>query len=192
MSPTRIRLLVVLGLLGAAVGWGAFRVVEAVDGTYLPVPWLAPATLWVLAGALLVWGLLSRPRLLRRPGHRPMPPLVAARTAALAMAASRTGALVAGVYLGIGVAVLPLAGASPAGAEVAWASGAAVLGALALVLAALWLERMCRLPDQEDGLGPAPEDEAGEGRGSWVAPAARDTRPAGVGPPGPVSRRSTT
>lgn len=170
-----MRLLVALAAVTAAVGWGGARVLDAVAGRLVPVPWLAPATLWLLAAAVLVWALLSRPRLLRRPGSRPMPPLVAARTAALAMACSRVGAVVGGLYAGLAVAALP-ALSTAAGRETASAAGAAAMGALALVVTALWLERMCRLPE---GDGPPPAARAGDPgaaageSGSWPAPAAR-------------------
>lgn len=74
-----------------------------------------------------------------------MPPLVAARTAALAMAASRIGSLVAGFYAGVAVGIVPSLG-TPTGSQTFWSAGLASLGALALVAAALWLEHVCRLP----------------------------------------------
>jgi hypothetical protein len=179
MRPTRIRVLLALAAVTAAAGWGVARVVEALTARLVPVPWLAPATLWLLAAAVFVWALLSRPRLLRRPGARPMPPLVAARTAALAMASSRVGAVVGGLYAGLAIAALP-AMSVPAGQETAAAAGAAAMGAVALVAAALWLEHMCRITeDGDDPPGgarsrpvPEPGTAAGDG-GSWPAPAAR-------------------
>jgi len=101
MTPTRIRVLVALAAIAAALGWGALTLVEGQSGRVIPVPWLSAATMWVLTVALFIWAVLSRPRLQRAEGAKPMPPLVAARTAALAMAASRVGALVGGFYLGL-------------------------------------------------------------------------------------------
>jgi heme A synthase len=80
-----------------------------------------------------------------------MPPLVAARSAALAMAASRIGALVAGFYAGIAIGIIPSIG-TPSGSSTFWAASLASLGAALLVAAALWLEHVCRLP-----IGP-PDD----------------------------------
>lgn len=171
MNPTRVRVLAGFALLAAAVGWGAVRLLDAFSGRLLPVPWLAPVTLWLLAAAVLVWALLSRPPLQRRPGARPMPPLVAARTAALAMASSRAGAVVGGFYAGVAVAALP-ALETPAGQETTWAALAAALGSFALVAAALWLEHLCRLPQDPDAAGGSGEAEPDEG-GSRVAPASR-------------------
>ena len=145
MVPTRIRTLVALAAVAGAVGWGLVQVVDAWAGRLLPVPWLAAAAMWLLAGATLYWTVSSRPRLQGRPGAKPLPPVVAARTAALAMAASRGGALVGGFYAGVAVAMIASVGTST-GASTFWSATFASLGALALVAAALWLEHVCRLP----------------------------------------------
>ena len=157
MAPTRIRLLLALAVIAGAVGWGASELTAGQSGRALPVPWLAAATSWLLAFALGTWTLTSRPRLLRKPRASLMPPLVAARTAALAMAASRTGALVAGFYAGIAVGTIPQR-ATPAGSDAIASAGAASLGAIALTAIALWLERLCRLRAQDD-------DDAGSANG---------------------------
>ncbi len=146
MTPTSARLLAVVTALSVTAGWGLARAFGDLAGRYLPVPWSGAVGLSVLAAGLLVWALMVRPRLRHKEGSRPLDPLVAARTAALAMAASRTGAVLGGLYLGIGLAFLPLAGQDP-GRERLLAAGAAVLAAVAVVAVALWLERMCRLPD---------------------------------------------
>jgi hypothetical protein len=154
MKPTRARSLLAVGVIAAAIGWGVVQLVDAWLGRLVPVPWLAAAALWLVAGALLYWAVASRPRLQGKPGAKPMPPLVAARTAALAMAASRTGALVAGFYSGIALGIVPSSG-TPTGSSTFWSASLASLGAIALVAAALWLEHVCRLP-----IGP-PDDFPG-------------------------------
>jgi hypothetical protein len=118
------------------------------------VPWLAAAALWLVAAGVGFWAYTSRPRLQRKPGAKPMPPLVAARTAAMAMAASRIGALVAGFYAGIALGIIPSIG-TPTGSSTFWAASLASLGAIVLVIAGLWLEHVCRLP-----IGP-PDDFPG-------------------------------
>lgn len=145
MQPTRIRMLVAVAAVSAAVGWGTVQIVAGQLGRLLPVPWLAAAAVWLLAAATLAWAVSTRPRLQGRPGVRPMPPAVAARTAALAMAGSRAGAVVAGLYLGVLVGMLPSAG-TPTGQVTVWSAAGASVGAVALVAAALWLEHICRLP----------------------------------------------
>ena len=151
MKPTRVWGLVAAAIVAAAVGWGVVQLVDAWAGRLVPVPWLAAAALWLVAGAILYWAFTSRPRLQRKPGARPMPPLVAARTAALAMAASRIGAIVAGFYAGLAVGMIPSIG-TPSGSSTFWAASLASLGAVTLVIAALWLEHVCRLP-----IGPPDE-----------------------------------
>ncbi|MDP2287736.1 MAG: DUF3180 domain-containing protein [Actinomycetota bacterium] len=150
MTPTRVRLLLALGVLAGSIGWAIAVLVERHSGRVVPVPWLAAVTLWFLAIALFVWTLLARPRLKRKPGHRRMAPLIAARTAALAMAGSRTGSLVAGFYAGICIGTIP-SRATQAGSDTLWISLASAAGALALAAAALWLEHICRLPTDGDG-----------------------------------------
>ena len=145
MTPTRPRLLAALVVVSAAVGWGVVRLVDAYFDRSLPVPWTAALVMLVLAIALALWARGTRARLARRPGTKPMDPIVAARTAALAMAASRTGAIVAGFYAGVTVGLLP-------GWSVAYVrdrvvvSAVTVLTASLVVAAALWLERVCRVP----------------------------------------------
>jgi ABC-type thiamin/hydroxymethylpyrimidine transport system permease subunit len=156
MKPTRVWALVAAAVVTAAVGWGFVQLVDAWAGRLLPVPWLAAAAMWLVAAGVAYWAYTSRPRLQRKPGAKPMPPLVAARTAAMAMAASRIGAVVAGFYAGVAVGMLPSI-ATPSGTSTFWSASLASLGAVALVVAALWLEHVCRLP-----IGP-PDDLPGPG-----------------------------
>ncbi len=175
MKPTGWVTLVGVSAIGVAVGWVAVLLVDRLAGRILVVPWLAAGALWVLALAVVVWALLSRPSLVdgrrregrrgepvpvatpraqqggapRDPGRPRMPPLVAARTAALAMAASRTGALIGGFYLGILLALLPVM-STPSGSASASAALASVGACAVLVASALWLESMCRLRNDED------------------------------------------
>jgi ABC-type thiamin/hydroxymethylpyrimidine transport system permease subunit len=145
MKPTRLRLLVAIAIVAAAVGWGFVQLVDAWLGRVVPVPWASAAAMWLVAAAVAYWAVTSRPRLQRRPGSKPMPPLVAARTAALSMAASRIGALVAGFYSGIAIAMIRNV-TTPSGSQTLWAATLAVVGSIGLVAAGLWLEHLCRLP----------------------------------------------
>jgi hypothetical protein len=155
MRPTRLRLIVAIAVVAAAIGWGLVQVVDSRLGRIVPVPWLAAGAMWLLAAAVAYWAWSSRPRLQHRPGAKPMPPLVAARTAALAMAASRIGALVLGFYGGIAVGMGPHLD-TPSGLQTFWAAGLAAAGAAGLVAASLWLEHLCRLP-----VGPPDDPRAG-------------------------------
>ena len=171
MTPTRPLLLVILAALAAAIGFAAVGLWESVFGRTFPVPLMASVTLFVLALAIFFWALTIRPRLVGKPGTTPVDPFTAARTAALAMAASRAGALVAGFYLGAALAFsakLYL----PVGQErfvfALLAAGSAIL----VVLASFWLERICRLPGDGDD-APGPRGQDGEPT-DWALP--RDGR----------------
>jgi hypothetical protein len=145
VTPTRPRLLVVLAVIGAVAGWALTRLVDAYAGRSLPVPWTAPVVMALLALALVLWARGTRARLGRRPGTKPMEPLLAARTAALAMAGSRTGSVVAGFYVGVAIA---LSGSwdVPYVRELVLLALATVATSGAVVAASLWLERVCRIP----------------------------------------------
>lgn len=145
MTPTRPRLLLAIVVLAAVTGWAVTRLVDAYAGRTLPVPWTAPAVMALLALTLALWARGTRKRLAHEPGTKPLDPLLAARTAALAMAGSRTGSLVGGFYAGVAVALAP-------GWDIAYVRERiivallAALTSVAVVAASLWLERICRLP----------------------------------------------
>lgn len=100
----RPRVTLLLGLATAVVSWLASRWWLAGGRRVLEAPWLAAALLTVMAVALLVvaWPM----RRYRREGRR-VDPLRAARTLSLAQAAALTGAVVAGLYGGHALALLP-------------------------------------------------------------------------------------
>ena len=145
MRPTRLRLLGALAVLSATFGWALVRVVDAYSTSSIPIPWTAPVAMGILALGLALWTRGTRDRLARKPGTTRMDPLVAARSAALAMAAARTGALVGGLDAGIAIGLVPGWGASYAKERVILAA-VTVAASVLVVLAGLWLERVCRLP----------------------------------------------
>ena len=55
MTPTSARLLLTLGVVSAVAGWVVADMVDRIAGRSVPVPWTAPATLAILALALLFW-----------------------------------------------------------------------------------------------------------------------------------------
>lgn len=144
MTPTRIRMLLAVAVVMAGGAWGVSVAIDAIAARMVAVPVVAPIGIWLLAIAVLFWALFVRPRLRKVRGARPMPPILAARTAALAMAASRTGAILAGAYAGVALGLIPWL-RTPAGVQAIWASGICVAGSVVLVAAALWLERLCRI-----------------------------------------------
>lgn len=145
-----------IAVITAVLGYVAATLSDSLAARYLPVPWSAAAAVWMLAIALGIWTWLARPRLLRKPKVEPLSPFVAARTAALALAASRVGAGVAGAYVGIGI-VFVSDWHVPAGQQGTWVCGVTAVGGLALVAVGLYLEHLCRIRDDDD-------DEGGSGK----------------------------
>lgn len=152
MRPTSWPLLLATGLVGFAIGFLGARFWDLWTGSPPAVPWAAPLVLVALAAGFAVAAWTLRPRIQRREGHRPLSPFTAARTAVLALAGSRAGAAVAGVYLGYaGFLLLDLA--NDYRRRMVVIALTAALAGVALALAALWLERICRIKDDEDEPG---------------------------------------
>jgi len=142
MQQTKVSHLVVIFTVLGAIGWAITVVIQGQTGRSLPVPGLAAGAMWIFGISFGLWTYFAKPRLQRVPGEKPFPPLAAARIAVLAMAASRTGAVIGGFYLGTALALV-LNSATPAGWSAMIAAFLAALGSLLLVVSALWLESMC-------------------------------------------------
>lgn len=152
MQPTRWQSLAAAALVAGVLG---ALLVTLAYGSLPALPGFAPVTLALLALVELGMARVVRDRVrgTARPGSRRLHPLQVARAAALAKASSLAGAVLAGLYAGILLALLPrrLAAAGPDRVF----AGLSALTALALVAAALLLERACRAPVDDDphGLG---------------------------------------
>lgn len=150
MRPTRVGSLVALLLGVAAVTWGLLRVAEG-RGTDLPtLAWTAPAGVALLAVVVLVSALALRSRLR---GDRPPDPLGTARMAVLGKAGAHVGPIVGGLYLGYLVLLLPGL-AVPDRRDRAVLCAVALLAAVLLSAAGLFLERTCRVRGVDDEPGP--------------------------------------
>lgn len=156
MKPSSPSLVATLVVVGAALGWALSVVVDGWTGRSLPVPVLAGSALWLLGIALIVWGWVIHPRLRANvdpqgnPGVSPLPVLVAARVAAIAMAATRMGALIAGLYAGVAIATVASGISTPAAQQTLWSTLLACSGAAVVAGAGLRLERWCLLPHGND------------------------------------------
>ncbi|MCA1823590.1 MAG: DUF3180 domain-containing protein [Frankia sp.] len=143
MRPTRPRLLVATFVVAGVACYGLLL------GFYADLPPLRrtwSASLFVLAAAEFFLAPATRARIAGRPRTRPIMPIVVARTAALARASSAVGAAVGGGWL---AALLFTTANRPrfrtAGAD-AITAAIGFAGALLLIVAALLLERACRVP----------------------------------------------
>jgi hypothetical protein len=152
LERTRISFLVWLGIFSAAFGWSMARLWPHWFLVQLPVPAVNAVTMLLLAATLLIWTLLARKRLQSEKRENRMHPLVAARTAALAMAGSRVGALVFGFYLGLIAVNLQLT-RTPDVSQRLFISLLVAIAALVLSATAVWLERLCQIkqPPTDDG-----------------------------------------
>jgi len=144
---TRARDLVLVGVIAAAV---ANLLLLVGYDSLPPLPTLAGGTLFVLAVLELIFALVLRPRLSRKPGTRPVPALQAVRVVALAKASSLLGAIMAGAALGALVYVVPKRAQLVVAANDTTSAVVALIGAAALIASALWLEYCCRAPEDRD------------------------------------------
>ena len=153
MRPTRP------GPLLALVAGFAVVLYVLADRAYGSVPALpvfAPVTLALLAVTELGMAKVVADRLAHRrdrsgrPRGRPLHPMQVARAAVLAKASGVTGAVLLGAYAGLFAWTLPRRAELAVAERDTAVAGLSALAALALVVAALVLERVCRTPDDPD------------------------------------------
>ncbi|MBM2617202.1 DUF3180 domain-containing protein [Actinoplanes sp. LDG1-06] len=145
MRPTSISVLIVAGLGAAAVGWLLLSFSYA---TLPDLPWSPVIVLAVLAVAEALLAQNTAARIQRKPGTPRVDPLAVARYVALAKASSLVGAISTGFSAGL-LAWLAMEPTDAAHGDLPVAVGG-VISAAALIGAALWLERSCRIPEQPD------------------------------------------
>jgi hypothetical protein len=148
----RIRVLAGVFVVAGVLSWAAARLWNSV-GTLPSVPLAAPIVLALIATVLLATALSLRSRLKaqreRRPDAKGVDPLMAARAVVFGQASALVAALVAGMYGGTCVVLLELLDI-PARRDQAVYAGFSVVAGIAVIAAALFLERVCRLPDDDD------------------------------------------
>ena len=146
MQQTKISMLAVLAILAAAVGWSFAQLWPTFFDQGMPVSVGSAIAMVLVFVTLLIWTLMTRARL--KPGAtlNRLHPIVAARTAALAMSASRVGSLAFGFYVGVFLANIA-ADYSSAGAERIQISAVTAIASLLTAAVALWLERICQIKE---------------------------------------------
>ena len=159
MTAVRRRDLLALAVAVAVAVW---LVVRAAYGDLPQFRWWQPVPLGVLAVAEALGARTLRARLSaqrdRRPGPgrtpaaaaRPVEPLLVARLVVLAQASAWVGAVIAGMWAGVLLYTVPALSRLAAAREDTVAGAIGVLVAAALTLAALWLEHVCKVPQDPD------------------------------------------
>ena len=153
LRPTNPATLVVVGLATAALAW---VIIARYYGDVPSIPWIPDFTVFALAIGEAVLARSTKARIDRRPGTAPVQALAVARYVVLAKASSLAGAIFAGFYAGLLTWLLAQRGRLAAANDDIAPTAAGLVAALALVAAALWLERACRVPERPD------EDESAE------------------------------
>ncbi|WP_299539503.1 DUF3180 domain-containing protein [uncultured Streptomyces sp.] len=150
----QLRLRVLAGLFAGAgvLCWAGARLWNSL-GSLPSVPLAASVVLAALAAILLATALSLRARLRaqreRRPGAKGVEPLMAARALVFGQASALVAAVVAGVYAGVGFFLLSFLD-MPGRRDQAIYAGAAVVAAFGVVAAALFVEHVCKLPEDGD------------------------------------------
>ncbi|MFD6415570.1 DUF3180 domain-containing protein [Streptomyces sp. NPDC060194] len=157
MNQLRIRTLVGLFVVAGVLSWAGAQLWNSV-GTLPGVPVAAPVVLAVIAVVLLATALSLRSRLRaqrqRVPGAKGVEPMMAARALVFGQASALVVSVVAGVYGGVAVYLLSQWDV-PVRRDQAVYAGLSVLAGVGVVAAALFLERVCKLPpEDEEGAQP--------------------------------------
>ena len=153
MQQTKISMLAVLAILAAAVGWSFAQLWPTFFDQGMPVSVGSAIAMILVFFTLLIWTLMTRARL--KPGAtiNRLHPIVAARTAALAMSASRVGSLAFGFYVGVLLANV-VADYSSAGTDRIRISAITALASLLTAAVAIWLERICQIKEPPSNSDP--------------------------------------
>jgi hypothetical protein len=148
VTPARLRVVLIVAVVVGVDTWAIMDAWDAMGGTTPPVPWMAAVAVVLIAVAVLASGLEVR-RWVSGRRDRPMDPLVAARIAVFAKAASYSGGGLVGWYLGQAVALLPdVVGSRHTRFLLALLTAAA---SAALSAAGLVAQRWCHRPPDAPG-----------------------------------------
>jgi len=149
----RIRTLAGVFVVTGVLSWSGARLWDTF-GTLPGVPVAAPIVLALIATALFATALSLRSRLRaqreRRPGAKGVDPLAAARAVVFGQASALVAALVVGMYGGTGLYLVMYDLDMDPRRQQAIYAGLAVAAGIGVIAAALFLERVCRLPEDDD------------------------------------------
>jgi hypothetical protein len=159
MRPTSASALVVAGLVMAALSWLA---ISRFYGDFPTIPWLPGITLLALAGLEFVAALNTKARIDRRPGTERVDPLLVARYLVLAKASALAAALFTGLFAGLTVWLVTEQGRLAQAEDDLVPAVTGLVGGIALVVAALVLERACQVPPPPPSSDPSERGWAGE------------------------------
>ncbi|MEU5524013.1 DUF3180 domain-containing protein [Streptomyces sp. NPDC052079] len=161
MKELRIRVLAGVFVAAGLLSWAGARLWNSL-GTLPSVPVAAPIVLALIAAVLAATALNLRARLKaqreRQHDAKGVDPLMAARAVVFGQASALVAALVAGIYGGTFVFLLEFLDI-PARRDQAIYAGFSVLAGIGVIAAAMFLERVCKLPEDDDnnhGPGTAP------------------------------------
>ena len=152
-------------MLAAGLAVAAWLLVRTFYGELPPLKWWLPLPLAVLAvaeavGARTLRGRLADVREARaavgradKPPPtklvRPVEPLLVARLAVLAQASAYVGAVFVGIWIGVLLHVGPAVHRLQAAGPDTVTASLGIVSSAALVVAALWLESVCRVPPED-------------------------------------------
>ncbi|OLP00467.1 hypothetical protein BVU76_20740 [Mycolicibacterium porcinum] len=155
MGPTRKRDLAGAVAVVAIVGYVLVGVLYR---------WFPPLTIWtglsLLAVALIEagWAFYVRAKINDGQigvGAGRLHPLTVARSVVIAKASAWVGAIVAGWWIGVLVYLLPRRGELRVAGEDTPGAAVAAISALALIVAAVWLQHCCKSPEEPPDNGDA-------------------------------------
>ena len=149
MGPTRKRDLTVAVVASAVAG---YLLVQLLYRWFPPITGWSGLSLLVAALAEAGWGWYVRSKINDArigPGPDRLHPLAVARSVLVAKASAWMGALVLGFWVAVLGYLLPRRSVVRVAAEDTAGAVAAAVGALLLLIAALWLQNCCKSPPQD-------------------------------------------
>lgn len=158
MSPlkrTKISTLAVVAIVGALIAWVSTL---SFYGSFPPIKTTGSVLLWIFAIVCAVAGWVIRKRIGSSSGvgmdRTQMQPTTVTQWLALGQATAWAGSVFLGLFVGVGIYVLPSAGHLMAAEADVPGVIAGALGSLAAVTAGIWLERSCEAPPPDAPLTP--------------------------------------